>query len=535
VKRLRILLIIVILAPILVWAIFGPGMRVYINGKSGRIIRDIETRSDGHVKVGAVRGDLWSGVTAERVIVYADKDPAHLPIVRADKATLRFSLLDLLRRDFTPTRIHVDGFEVALHIGTDGKIVLPQWTFRMSSARVPSILAGIAPPPGSAKGIRITCENGVLEIHKRFPNMTESVDVAFSRLEGAGRYVTKQGLWIDSVTGLYFTTPIEFKGYVPADSKEPMDLDADVGEVNLVTVFRDLDPLFRESAYLPEGKAQCAIHVEGAKDQISVSGALQLSEALLGNVKIDNAKGDVAYSAGVVDLTGLTADAYGGKVEGTGRINLLAETPIWSAKCTFDSVDLPAYLDENGYLKYEMKGAFSGSVDASGDFASADTMTCTTLITSSDGTFLSPFSDRFLSMTQGAPQDTPISPEDFAPYKELEVRARIEEAEIIVERFHFVSDDLQVEARGLVGFDKTVSAAGGLSVPLDRARRHPKIGPFVSFLPTSMSRVSLAFSVTGSVDAPVFSARPAQNLLEGLLDQGSDLAHDLGGAVTDNH
>jgi hypothetical protein len=179
-----------------------------------------------------------------------------------------------------------------------------------------------------------------------------------------------------------------------------------------------------------------------------------------------------------------------------------------------------------------MSGNFTGTVEAQGDFTNPDSINGTMEIACVDGSYLSPFSSRFMDMSEGTTADTPISPSDMSEFSDLTIRATIGDSNIRVGQFHFVSSDLQVEATGDVGFNKSIDARGGLSVPLDRAKQHPKFGRFVSFLPDTLNRVSLEFTLTGFIYNINFSASPSENLLRGLADQGSDMLHGAGDSFT---
>jgi hypothetical protein len=139
-------------------------------------------------------------------------------------------------------------------------------------------------------------------------------------------------------------------------------------------------------------------------------------------------------------------------------------------------------------------------------------------------------------MISGQPSDpaTPLDPADLTRFDEIEVVLGIAEARINVEMFHFVSYDLNVDADGSIGFDKAIRAGGTLSVPLDKARQSRKLGRFVSFLPDSLNRAELNFSLSGFLNQMEFNAQPTTNLLRGIIDSGGDLLHDLGGGFRGN-
>ncbi len=532
VRIIRTVIFILILIPVLIWIALGPGLRFYLRGNGDRITSDIEEKSDGHIRIGSLSGDFWSGFTFERIMVYSDREIDNLPLLSADQITCRLSIIRLLQRNFTPNSVHIDGFNVTLQIDADGKVLLPEWQFRTSKKRNPLLHAGFIQAVDNKNGVKISCDNGVIEIRKNLPGIIEAVDMIFYQVAGNGELIPDEEIRIERLLCEYLTTPITLEGFYPLDSSDSIDIDISCEPVNLRSVFRDLDPLFRNSEFLPEGKVLGEIRFDGPIDRMMITGNMRMNETVLGNISIDDASGAFAYSAGVIDLTGVSADAYGGNIEGSCRINLLSEIPNWSAVCNFESIDVPDYLSTNGYLKYEMTGEFFGSVRANGDFTSADALTCTVTISSNGGRFLTPFSDRFMTITHGIPNDSPITDEDLADYSDLEVRARITESIIRIQRFHFVSEDLQIESNGEVGFDKTISADGGISVPIERARRHPKFGSYVDFLPDSMNRVSFMFSISGTLDAPEFSPKLTDNLLQGLEDIGSDWVHDVGDSFT---
>ena len=527
-KNLRRLIVGLIVLAILVWVAGGPITRRLLKTRSDRLIGEIDRRSEGHIIVGAISGDLWSGFVFDRTVIYTDHDPTHLPLLSADRVFMRLSLADLVRGDIIPASVHIKGFDSAIHIGPDGKIALPQWRFRTALlTRRAAMRAGFLDRRSGHRAVLITCENGVLEIHKRFPNLTEPVDIVFTQLKGKGAYSSDEGLKIEYVTGDYLSTPISLRGAVTTDPREQMRISAEIGQVQLGTVFRDIDPLFRGAEYLPKGAAKGEVVLSGSLGGPLIKGRLEIKDASVAGVSVVTAEAAVSYAAGVVDFTQVRAETYGGTVEATGQVNLLSETPLWAAVCTFKDVDLAHYLDANGYYSYEINGGFDGSVRAEGDFVDPDTLVCTAEITSEGGRYLSPFSERFMRLAQHAAPETPVTEDDLAGYDDIEVDIRIQDSEILIESFHFVSTELAADASGKVGFDHSIDVSGKLTVPVESARRHPRFGRFVGFLPDTLDRASLDFSLSGRLDDIRFSAKPGENLLKGLLDQSGDLLGDL--------
>jgi hypothetical protein len=521
---------------VLVWLALGPGARIWLTSQSPKIVSEIKSKYQNRVLIGSVDGDFWSGVHLNKVVVLADDNPNHLPILESDKVTLGFSFTSLLSGDFSPNRIHLDGFDAVLYIAEDGSVVLPDW---LSSAPIAKPLhAGFALPSLNGGNIRITCENGVLEIIKRFPASTEiiePVDLSVTRLAGSLTYVPGIGVTIETLTGDYLASPVTVRGEVPTDSDGSFDITANVGDLQLSSFFRDVEPLFQGSHYLPNGVASSELHFQGTRNLPTITGALDLVNTTIGNVTVDSSTAAVAYSAGVIELSGITSHAYGGSVKGDGSINLLSNPPVWRLKCDFEQVDLGKYLDANGYYAYGISGGFSGEADAGGDFKSKEALTCDATIRGTGGSYLSPFSSRF-TMISGEPADpsTPLDPADLTRFDDIEAVLGIAQAKINVKTFHFVSNDLNVDADGNIGFDKSIQATGILSVPLDKARQSRKLGRFVSFLPDSMDRAELYFTLSGFLNQMEFNAQPTANLLRGMVDQGGDLLHDLGGAFQGN-
>ena len=531
-KHLRILTFGIIIIVILIWIALGPGMRKFLETNGSSIINEVKQRSDDHILIDRISGDFWSGVLIERLIIYADHDPEHLPLLEADMVTLKIPIGAILRREWEASSIHINGFNAVLHIDTEGKLALPDWTFR--TARTDStqpLTAGLS-SIGKNSGIQISCENGVLEIFKRFPNLTETVNVHFTQLEGRGEYIDGEGVTVESMTGDYLSTPLSFSGLIPIDENEDMRFQVILGEIGLSTVFRDIDPLFRGSSYFPTGTASLELLLSGTRDYPVVTGALNLVNTTAGNIVLTAAHADIAYSAGVIDLTDMTADTYGGTMNGSGLINLLSTEPLWQADCSFENIDLAEYLDSNGYYAYEVDGGFSGSADVRGDFSSPDSLEIDAVITSSGGRFLSPFSDRFMNPAMYALERSEPSEADMTTYSSASIEALIQDSVIRIDRFQLQSHELQVEAHGYIGFDHSISASGGLTIPLDKARDHPKLGGVVGFLPDTLQRVALEFSLSGWLHDMEFNPQIGENFLRGILDRTDDAYHDLADSVT---
>lgn len=126
---------------------------------------------------------------------------------------------------------------------------------------------------------------------------------------------------------------------------------------------------------------------------------------------------------------------------------------------------------------------------------------------------------------------TPVQQSDLVNFDDAEMQLNIKDSRITVDKFHFASHDLGIDATGHLGFDKSIAASGNLTVPMDKAKQNRKLSRFVAILPDSMDRISLDFSLSGYLSNIQFNAEPSANLLKGILDQGGDLLHGLGNAL----
>ncbi|HDS30095.1 MAG TPA: hypothetical protein ENN67_03540 [Firmicutes bacterium] len=327
---------------------------------------------------------------------------------------------------------------------------------------------------------------------------------------------------MNSITGNYLASPIAISGWIPEGEENPIDLTTSIGNFNFTTVFRDLDPLLRGSKFLPTGTGSLLLTLNGSKKLPEIAGTLDLADTTAGNAFVNAAHVDVSYSAGVVDLINVTAEAYEGSIEATGRINLLPANPTWQIDCTFANIDLAQYLDSNGYYAYEVNGPFSGTASGKGDFISQDSLQMDAEVKSSSGKYLSPFSSRFMNIAAGTSNPGKADESELTDYDDIQINLRVRESRINVDRLHFVSNDLQLEARGWIGFDHTLSGSGGFTIPLDKAKLHPKLRTVVALLPSSVNRVSLEFSIGGTLENVKINPKIGENFLKGVLDRAGD-------------
>jgi len=530
-RSVKIILSVVVILLVAIYLALGPGLRIWINSNVDTISSNVSTRTDDLVHLGGLDGDFFSGFTATNVAVYSDKDINHLPLLTADRIIFTIPIGNILNSTFFPSRVEMHGYQVNVYIDEDGEVALPD--LKLSFAPNPPVRhAAMVPGPQLMK-FPWACSGGVIEVHKRFTGVSETVNIVFFRSGGYGKYIEDTGIEITSFTAEYFSTPFELSGSIPFDEITPVDLTCSTEPVNLSSVFRNFEPIFHSSPYVPDGSAELTINVKGQKEHLEAFGTFKLTETKFGNAKIDNTWGEVSYSAGVININNFEADTYGGMLSGTATVNLLSETPRWDANCNFQTVDIPAYLEANGFLRYPMTGEFSGSVTAQGSFSDPGDLQISVNLNSSGGKFLSPFCEKLMRPAQLQPSEIQITDDDLAEFSNLATDARIINSEILIDRLRFVSEDLQIEGNGLIGFDKSIVAGGGLSVPLQLAKAHPRFGTFVAFLPDSLNRVALEFSVRGSIAEPEFSANPSENLLMGLADNSSDLMHDIGSSLTD--
>ncbi|HEX9744319.1 MAG TPA: hypothetical protein VGB30_02735 [bacterium] len=527
-KPVRVILTIILIVIVLGTIVLGPGTSAYLKSRGSDITRMIGSRTDGNVIVNKIRGNFFSGFTLEKVVVYSDKSEEYLPLLSADTVKCRLTLMNILTWDFTPGEVQVDGFDSALHVGEDGKMVLPDWEVQTSQARtVRPFIAGYVLAGSGNKEINVFLKSGVLEVYKKFPGHPEPVDLVITQLQGDGIYYTEGGLQINSITGDYQSSPVTVQGYVATDESKENDVELDFGELNFSTIFRDIDPLFRNSQFLPTGNTSGSVHLAGGLKTPEVTGNLAFSDSTFANVSIESAETSFSYSAGVLDLSGIRADSYGGILTATGQLNLLSTVPRWELMGEFQNLDFAKYIDQIGYRhSYELNGLFSGEIIASGDFLHPENLDVGISLNSDSGTFLSPFSDGMMQGLAGAVLSDESRAASYVDYDQLEILARIDNRKINLERFHFLSYDLQVEATGQVGFDHSISASGGMSVPLDKARQHPQFGQYIRFLPDSVNRATLDFTLSGHLEDIKFNPKVSDNFLRGVLDDGDDLVSD---------
>jgi len=523
---IRKITVFAITALILCCAILGPGLSIIIRTNESRIIDRIKSETDGNVLVDSIGGNYFSGITLSTVVVYSDRYPDHPPILSIQQSKLRIPIINFLTGNFTPRTVDIDGFNAILQIDSDGEMSMPKWASPSETSSPTALYSGLALKSNSNRKIRIDFSNGVLEIYKKYPGLNDDVSVVFTRLQGSGEHSFHEGSRIDELTGDYLATPITATGFIPADESDEMEIKIDIGETELSTVFRDLEPLFQSGMYTPEGKAKLNIVVSGSRKLPVVTGDLEFDESKFANVKIDRGTASVAYSAGVVDLVGAYANAYGGTIEAAGSINLLSETPLWHIRGKFEKVDIPSYLDSNGYVhSYKLIGNFDGTFDARGDFRGPENLECDFHIASENGKFLSPLSESVIAGKSASDES------NLADYDSLNLTAAILDEEINISIFEFFSYDLQVSGSGTLGFDHSIDASGNLTVPIDKARNHSKFGRFLKFLPDSLNRVSLRFTLGGNLEDIKFNPSLGDNLFQGLMDQSGDILNDIGDSI----
>ncbi len=390
------------------------------------------------------------------------------------------------------------------------------------------LTAGISTPPYIINNIKCSFKNGQVNLHKEFESIRDEVSLAFLDVGGEVIYTPDGTIEIVTMDCDYLATPLKINGSFPAVSESDVDITVTTENIYLTSVYNDFEPILGDSLYLPDGDLGCTVNISGPPDNLEIMGTAVLTDSTIANLSIPTASCNFVFASGVLDLDQFSAGAYGGRLNASGHVNFLSEYPIWSVDGEFSDMDIPSYLRDNGYLKYELTGEFDGQLSAGGDFHNRNSLECTVSISSDGGEFLTPFSEKFMATAQGAVDESPVDESDLAEYSILETDAEIRQSRIIINRFRLVSEDLQIEANGTVGFDKTVNCEGALSIPVARAKRHPTFGQWVDFLPDSLERASLVFEVTGTLDQPELSASPTENLIRGIVDNSSDLLHDIG-------
>lgn len=528
----RLLVFILIFLPLLIWFALGPALRIYLESNPQFIIDKIKKSSDNYVLVKSITGDYWSGFILNDVIVYTDNNPEHLPFLDAQKVIFHLPIKNLLLRQFIPSSIQIDNFNVALHIAEDGSIALPSWVSELAAdSNYQLMRSGISGWNVIHDDIAITFENGVLEIIKRFPlkstNLTEPVEIAFTQLAGSAIYSAKTGISIQSFTGKYLVSQLTLTGNFGLNPGAQLSLTASLGKISLADLYKDIDPLFRGNELLPPGNVSIVLNITGTSKTPKVDGYFMLDSCKIGNALIDQAKSAFSYASGIINIKTFQASTHKGNIQGTATINLLKKSPLWESDFILQGINIGEYLDSNGFFAYGFTGDFFGSMKLSGNFVDLDSFKCDFSIHSSDGKYLSPFSDRFISIGLGNDSKAPINETDLTDYKEVRIDGYIDGSIIYVRTFRLRSNDLDVNAEGRIGFDRSIEAAGELSAPLNNARQNKKLSPFVSMISKSKERVNLVFNLSGHLNNIKFIAQPSNEMLEKMFESDNNFSFNF--------
>jgi len=508
-KAVKWVIGIVLLLALLLWLVPGPITSLYISIDQENLLEKISSETDGYVTVGSIEGNIWNGFTLKDIRILNNNNSEENPFLTATELNAEMSFWRLIGFNLNPVSISIDDFEITIHIYGDGTIRIPQIVDIAPEDHLESLSCGLSVVRSDDSRIRISCSNGIMRIRKMFPLSDEIALLEFDDFNGSGIYSMESGIELEELGCVYHECPVELSGSIPVDENGELSLDASIRNLDLGEVFSDFGAIFEGNEYLPSATISLDLNLAGSAEHPDIEGSLTTSGMRIGNAQIDSSLAEFTYISNLLTFTSINAEAYGGTITAEGDLRLVDSPPTWATDFTFDSIDLPRYLNANNYYTYETTGLFSGSASAMGDFASADSLWIEATVSSSGGKYVDPFCESMMNAVPGHVDYSLITENDLTEYAGLTMSLAIENREIHITEFHFDGNQLLVESSdATITFDKNINAEGTIDVPLGPARNHPRLSSFVEQLPSMAQHAELAFTVSGSIMNPKFRAAP---------------------------
>lgn len=212
------------------------------------------------------------------------------------------------------------------------------------------------------------------------------------------------------------------------------------------------------------------------------------------------------WNAGELTLPELTATLAGGPLRGTFKGRPKAENAPFEASCSFDNADLDRMATEAGWKPGQASGSGSGQLTVQGDLDNLDRATGPGQFQIRDGRF------KQLELFQTIGKALDIRELSDLRLKDGSGEFHLGDKKVHVERMMLHALNLQLGAKGTVGFDQKVELAAQLGLEEELLKQLPELLR-ESFGKSVNGPRTLGFKISGTTD------KLRTNLLDQLIGQ----------------
>jgi uncharacterized protein involved in outer membrane biogenesis len=509
------------------------------------VIPQAETALGRKVTIGDIKIGLFSGITIKNFIIKEADGQSNF--VSAKAFVLSYDLMPLLQKKLVVSEIRLDEPTIQVVRDKQGKfnystLALLSETAKQDKPKTSATEAAAVPLALTIDQIRLvnaklSVRDALNELPKVDATTNAKLKVSFGQNMTDLRY---QGSW-DLVADVeYAETKVHVDG---SGNISQQNLDVDIGvtldeeqvqikgdiknyaqspnaTLDISSKSLNIDKLLAMAAALPKSQAP---KPAAKKSAGPIADSLPSGLVAKGKVKVDKAmyKGLTAndfallfsIDKGILTVSELSANAYGGKLESNVSANLNKADPPFDGKIALHSMQADGLTSS---LIQKAAGMLTGTLQSSVNFSGAGTTWDKIKnVLTADGTF---------SLEKGGITGTPASgavanllglPElNNISYKNISGTFTVVKGGKVKLNTQLKSDDISADADGIIGLDGSLNMPVALHLSPALAEKLKSRGSFTQYLADEEGGTTLNLKLAGTVSSP----KPTLDM-KGVQDQ----------------
>jgi uncharacterized protein involved in outer membrane biogenesis len=401
-------------------------------------------------------------------------------------------LWSLISRPAIIEEIQLEGLTLSILRDREGRWLLP--------AAVP------APTADAERGIvieRVRMEDGQVRVFDESA-AGQAREAASVDALSAEMFAEDTGLRFESIAGRIGTASIEGTARLDA---ERASVDLELSQI----ADGDLEPLLRLAGTARPNFLHLAhpatvalrVQIDRASSRLSGTGRVRAPQVVVGPLRLDDLAAPLAVEGTRLTFAPTTFAVSGGRYEGPVALDLSRTPPRWSIDSTVSELDAGQFLsalagrDQRVDGKASIRAALRGIVGE----ALARTMEGRVTVRVADGVIrefpLLATLNRTLRLAEGDARDT--------RFERLSAAFSVEDGWATTDDLLLVAQEVRVEARGRIGFDRTLDLAGRAVLSPERSARAIRSVHELAALRNEQGELVIPLTITGTADAPTIA------------------------------
>jgi AsmA protein len=524
------------------------------------VIPQAESALGRKVAIGDIKIGLFSGITIKDFIIKEADGQSNFVSTKA--FVLSYDLMPLLQKKLVVSEIRLDDPTIAVSRNKQGKfnystLAILSEPAKQDKPKTSATEAAAVPLALTIDQIRlVNAKLSVRDALNELPkvdattnaklkvsfgqNMTDLryqggwdlvADVEYAEtkahFDGSGN-ISQQNLDVDIGVTLD-EEQVQIKGDIKNYAKSPnANLDINSKSLNIDKLLSMAGALPKSQSPKPAAKKQGTAIADTLPSGLVAKGTVKVDKAMYKGLTANNFALLFSIDKGILTVSELSANAYGGKLDSTVNANLNKPDPVYDGKLSLDSMQADGLTAS---LIQKAAGMLTGSLQSSVNFSGAGTTWDKIKnVLTADGTF---------SLEKGGITGIPAStavanllglPElNNISYENISGTFKIVEGGMVQLNTQMKGNDISADADGIIGLDGSLDMPVTLHLSPALAEKLKSRASFTQYLADGEGGSTLNLKLAGTVTSPkpTLDMKGVQDQLQKtlqkkLLDQGGE-------------